>query len=294
MSQLQTQRVKEVESKSKIQDEEKRKLVCQIELLRREIDAALLDRDRTIKEAHELREKLGEREKSGTGGKSGNNEGEGRNDISRQSRLDIDPRKERSSASSEHLAALLANKDGFDRTKVENLEQAVAEIERLRKEGEKLQGELAAMRNAQQDNVVQPNNARLEEDVAKGRRDWAYSEGDKVVKERESIRTLCDKLRRERDRAVSELAEALRDLDEVKKNRNEVSKENKDLRERIESVEKDARIRMLQRSVGQSHSRDSAIDTDLQDWETETLDIDMGRISNDNDLGLDLTGKRRP
>ena len=109
----------QVESKSKIHDEEKRKLVCQIEvhhseadtyivfktkdaadkhnckyhllktdacnvfttkdadkhnckhhlvktdagnirqLLRREIDAALLDRDRTIKEAHELREKLG-------------------------------------------------------------------------------------------------------------------------------------------------------------------------------------------------------------------------------------------
>ena len=129
-----------------------------------------------------------------------------------------------------------------------------------------------------------------------------------MVKERESIRTLCDKLRRERDRAVSELAEALRDLDEVKKNRNEVSKENKDLRERIESVEKDARMRMLQRSVGQSHSRDSAIDTDLQvvrgsakeinstlifqDWETETLDIDMGRISNDDDLGLDLAGGR--
>ena len=43
-----------------------------------------------------------------------------------------------------------------------------------------------------------------------------------------------------------------------------MSKENKELRERIECVEKDARIRMLQRSVGQSHSRDSAIDTDLQ------------------------------
>lgn len=85
-----------------------------------------------------------------------------------------------------------------------------------------------------------------------------------MVKERESIRTLCDKLRRERDRAVSELAEALRDLDEVKKNRAEFSKENKELRERIELVEKDARMRMLQRSVGQSHSRDSAIDTDLQ------------------------------
>ena len=32
---------------------------CFGQLLRREIDAALLDRDRTIKEAHELREKLG-------------------------------------------------------------------------------------------------------------------------------------------------------------------------------------------------------------------------------------------
>ena len=78
-----------------------------------------------------------------------------------------------------------------------------------------------------------------------------------VVLERESIRTLCDKLRRERDRAVSELAEALRDLDEVKKNRNELNKENKDLREKMENVEKDNRMRLLQRSVaGHSHSRD--------------------------------------
>lgn len=42
----------------------------------------------------------------------------------------------------------------------------------------------------------------MEADVAKGRRDWAFSERDKVVLERESIRTLCDKLRRERDRYV--------------------------------------------------------------------------------------------
>ena len=40
----------------------------------------------------------------------------------------------------------------------------------------------------------------MEADVAKGCRDWAFSERDKVVLERESIRTLCDKLRRERDR----------------------------------------------------------------------------------------------
>ena len=65
---------------------------------------------------------------------------------------------------------------------------------------------------------------------------------------------------------MSELAEALRDLDEVKKNRNELNKENKDLREKIENVEKERenRMRMLQRAAGHSHSRDSAIDTDLQ------------------------------
>ena len=57
-----------------------------------------------------------------------------------------------------------------------------------------------------------------------------------VVLERESIRTLCDKLRRERDRAVSELAEALRDSDDVKKQGNECAKENKDLRYEFNSV----------------------------------------------------------
>jgi len=48
--------------------------------------------------------------------------------------------------------------------------------------------------------------------------------------ERESIRTLCDRLRKERDRAVSDLAEALRDSDDIKKQRNEASKELKDLK----------------------------------------------------------------
>ena len=53
------------------------------------------------------------------------------------------------------------------------------------------------------------------------------AERDKVVMERESIRTLCDRLRRERDRAVSDLAEALRDTDDIKRQRNDSSKELK-------------------------------------------------------------------
>ena len=43
-----------------------------------------------------------------------------------------------------------------------------------------------------------------------------------------------------------------------------VRKENKELRDRVENLEKEGRMRLLARSVGQNHSRDSAIDTDLQ------------------------------
>ncbi len=47
-------------------------------------------------------------------------------------------------------------------------------------------------------------------------------------------------------------------------------------RERLEAVEKDARLASLQRSPGgHSHSHDSAIDSDLQEWETENIDLDM-------------------
>lgn len=49
------------------------------------------------------------------------------------------------------------------------------------------------------------------------------------------FRTLCDNMRKERDRAVSELAESLRESDAVKKQRNESLKEVKVLREALES-----------------------------------------------------------
>lgn len=87
------------------------------------------------------------------------------------------------------------------------------EVEQLKKQLEKIQNELV--------------EALQEAEVSKQRRDWAFGERDKIVLERESIRTLCDRLRRERDRAVSDLAEALRDSDDVKRQRNEVTKELK-------------------------------------------------------------------
>ena len=43
-------------------------------------------------------------------------------------------------------------------------------------------------------------------------------------------RTLCDNLRRERDRAVSDLADALRNLDDMRKQKNDASRELKELK----------------------------------------------------------------
>ena len=64
--------------------------------------------------------------------------------------------------------------------------------------------------------------------LAKNRRDWVFSERDKIVRERESIRTLCDKLRRERDSAVSQFMGAVKDYDEIKRSECEALRQLKE------------------------------------------------------------------
>merc|ERR1712223_558577 len=90
----------EAENSSKKNDEEKRSYICQIELLKREIEAALLDRDKAIKEAHEHREKVGEREKSMFD--NGSQDMELRKEF-RQTKTDMEkPYKQRVATSSDH------------------------------------------------------------------------------------------------------------------------------------------------------------------------------------------------
>lgn len=99
-------------------------------------------------------------------------------------------------------------------------------------------------------------------------------------------------MRKERDRAVSELAESLRESDAMKKQRNELLKETKMLKEALENhIEKEAHMNQL-RGIGPNHSHDSAIDSDMQEWETEILEMDLSGISGENDLGLELVGGR--
>ncbi|XP_015434498.1 PREDICTED: disks large homolog 5 isoform X3 [Dufourea novaeangliae] len=254
------------ENQNKQLMEEKKALSYQIETLRREISSALQDRDEALKQCNELRQKFGDY-----------SEGSNRDHKNRMELRSYNHERDNSNKESERENNA-ADYTKRDKERMDNLDQANLELDKLRKSADKLHAEL--------------EEALQEAEVSKRRRDWAFSERDKIVLERESIRTLCDRLRKERDRAVSELAGALRDSDDIKKQRNEASKELKDLKEKIESG--DHALRASQFVQGLTHSHDSAIDTDINDWEILTVHFDLNRLclDTDRDLGLTLVGGR--
>ncbi|GLG94078.1 Disks large 1 tumor suppressor protein, partial [Gryllus bimaculatus] len=280
---------KTLEGESKELVEEKKALSYQVETLKREIASALHDRDKALKECNDLREKFGGfaaaaaqeeglllAREGGVGGRTARL-ARGDHDFGRSG---VGGRGEEDGGLGGGGGGRTGNSGGQygQRERMDNLDQANLELDRLRKQADKLTSEL--------------QEALQEAEVSKRRRDWAFAERDKIVLERESIRTLCDRLRRERDRAVSDLAAALRDSDDIKKQRNEASKELKDLKERMEAEqEKEARVQHFH-SLGHNHSHDSAIDADLHEWETEILDMDLSGLASDDDLGFDLVGGR--
>ncbi|XP_074647785.1 disks large homolog 5-like isoform X2 [Tubulanus polymorphus] len=262
-----TRRVNALENENKSTREES-------ETLRREVTTAIAERDLAVKSCNDLREKYGDvcSEKESVRKRCD----EVTKDFEMLTQERDVARKERHEAL-EHCNRIVRESYQKNQKEKANEKDAITkEVEVLRKEIEKLQQELT--------DVIE------EVEVAKRQRDWAFNERDKIVLERESIRTLCDKLRRERDRAITDLAEALRDSDELKKQKNETSKELKDLKEKYDGLlEKDSRKSQLT-PVSHNHSRDSAIDTDMQQWETETLEFDVGGDTSDGDFGFDLVG----
>lgn len=259
-------KITHIENQNKQFMEEKKALSYQIETLRREISSALQDRDEALKQCNELRQKFGDY-----------SEGSSR-DYKNRMELHSSYNHERDNSSKEaERESNTADYTKRDKERMDNLDQANLELDKLRKSVDKLQTEL--------------EEALQEAEVSKRRRDWAFSERDKIVLERESIRTLCDRLRKERDRAVSELAGALRDSDDIKKQRNEASKELKDLKEKIESGDHALRANQFAQTLG---IHDSTLDTDANDWEIIPVHLDLGRLclDSDRDLGLTLVGGR--
>ncbi|XP_014609280.1 PREDICTED: disks large homolog 5 isoform X4 [Polistes canadensis] len=256
-------KITHLETQNKQLIEEKKTLSYQIETLRREISSALQDRDESLKQCNELRQKFGDY-----------SEGANRD---YKNRLELHSyNRERDSVNKEAERETDNGDAKGEKERMDNIDQANLELDKLRKSVDTLQTEL--------------EEAIQEAEVSKRRRDWAFSERDKIVLERESIRTLCDRLRKERDRAVSELAGALRDSDDIKKQRNEASRELKDLKEKIESGDA---LRASVFGQGIAHGHDTTIDTEANEWEVLTIHMDLSRlVDTDRDLGVRLVGGR--
>ncbi|XP_050299121.1 disks large homolog 5 [Anthonomus grandis grandis] len=253
-------KLKILDADNKELQESKRGMNYQLESLKREIASALNERDKALKECNDLREKFGE---------LGATAEDGRlllGDQLKKSRgrmLDSLSTLGEGGGRKEHMRD--DSRSIGQRQRLDNLDQANQELESLRKSLDKAQSELA--------------EAVQEAEVSKGRRDWAFSERDKIVLERESIRTLCDNMRKERDRAVSELAESLRESDAIKKQRNELLKESKALREALEAqIEREGRLSQTNIEE-QAHAcgHMEVIQLDLTGSDEEALEFAGGR-----------------
>ncbi|KAL1497435.1 hypothetical protein ABEB36_008409 [Hypothenemus hampei] len=253
-------KLKILDNENKELQEAKRSMNYQLESLKREIASALHERDKALKECNDLREKFGELGAASEDGRlllgDQMKRSRGRLIDSLGTLGEGGGRKEHHRDDSRSIS---------QRQRLDNLDQANQELESLRKSLDKVQTELA--------------EAVQEAEVSKGRRDWAFSERDKIVLERESIRTLCDNMRKERDRAVSELAESLRESDAIKKQRNELLKESKALRETLEAhIEREGR--MSQSNIEeQQHAcgHTEVIQLDLTNSDEEALEFAGGR-----------------
>ena len=92
-----------------------------------------------------------------------------------------------------------------------------------------------------------------EVEISKKRRDWAFSERDKLVTEKDHVIDVCDRLRQERDTAISSLDELLQESDLTRMGQVNYMTECLSLRSRVETqLNKDEFLA----------SQDSAIDTD--------------------------------
>lgn len=182
--------------------------------------------------------------------------------------------KSRESGWSKDLSA--ESKEKFGLSNNDDLETANQEIEKLRKSLERAKCDI--------------EKATQETEVAKSRRDWAISEREKIVQERDSVKILCDELRKERDTAISDLLAAIRDSEKIKKQKDEACREVEHIREQMES-----QLSSSKRNVRWSYN---PYDLDLlqkQKLDTELIEIDMSGgngVSMDCDLGIILEGGR--
>ncbi|XP_002069223.3 disks large homolog 5 [Drosophila willistoni] len=144
--------------------------------------------------------------------------------------------------------------------------------------------ELEKMRKSLEKALSEVERAVQDADEAKRVRDWAISQREKIVQERDSVKTLCDKMRHERDKAISDSLMAIRDSEKIKKLKDEAQKKIDLLKDQLESQQQ------LDNALRRSFLMSSYEGEDLLEIELANYhDGDLGIILDDsNKRGLPL------
>lgn len=195
------------QKKIKALEDSKKVMHHENEKLRAEALAAVIEKERAIKECNEMRDKSGDFPEGTASPTSPSRSSMSTapfglylwgSSSSATSWANQTPSKRTNShlLKQNHLSA--SNSSSVStlshpqlKLKIDNIDQAMHEIEILRRQVDRLQHDLL--------------EALQEIEVSKRLREWAFSEKEKIAYERESIRYLCDRLRKERDRAQSDL-----------------------------------------------------------------------------------------
>lgn len=258
-------------------NEEKQTILYEHERLKRDLQESL-------KECESLREKLEDLSAVGSAGSS---------------------KGETSSSSSEHMTKSRSEENGSwgkELAKEFNVEQYVRELEAANRENERLRKQLDKMHN-------EMAKATEDTELAKRNRDWAITEREKIVLERDSVKTLCDELRKERDTAISDLLAAIRDSESIKRQNDEALKEIDQLKEHLQLSASQRQLTAVTlaaettssgvpSSTGNNNrtmrwSCASSYDVDaFRKTDTEVVDIDISGLPTDGELGLILDGGR--
>jgi len=227
----------ETQKKCLILQDERRINLEQIDSLKREITTVLIERDRLAKECIELKDKYGDyydlvsppnspfRSLSignSYWGSSSSGISSSKKQSGKSANSDLLKNMQISNSKNSIISNASYHQSKTVRPNESSLDSSPHEIDSLRRQNEQLQQELLHYQHMMQ--------------AAKKETEQAINERDKSVLERESMKTLCDRLRKERDRVVSDLAEALRDSDDMKRQRNEANRELKELKEKVDSA----------------------------------------------------------